>query len=298
MPAKEQSPFPESASVSELLMTQLELENTCTPVEIMKILEGFHALPLTVKPHMAKLAIGMRQGSLRVRQFTREPVAEHVTLYRGDHPVGTDANKALLICFTGNAHRVMMPISMFLQFVPESRFDLLLLRDPKKLNYLAGIPGYADAPELLLDRLQRDLKGWSRYEWKTCYGTSGGGAAALYAGCYLNVERAVSVGGQHASRSERLKESLAKNQFPPEQIGSLDRLIEQSASTCSTQFLAVFGADFESDRAGALSLQACFPDCRLHPIAGLNNHAIVRHLLETNAFQAFLDEHVLSDPRR
>ncbi len=289
--------FPESASEADLIRTQIRIENEYTPLEIAELLDSQHPLPDTISARMGELTKHMGDGSETPRKYQRKAISENVFLYESQKCKASYSDKALLVCFCGNWQRLMMPISLFLQFVPEEQFDVLLMRDPQKLNYLNGIPGYSDTLAGCVERLQQDLNLENNYTWLSCYGTSGGGAAALYAGSYLEASRAVSVGGRHPSTTQRLAESLIKLGHSESQVWALDEMVSGKPSSAETELLTVFGAGCTSDRAGAVGLQKRLPRCKLIAIDGINNHSIVGRLLKKHEFQGFLNRFVLSAPR-
>ncbi len=289
--------FPESASEADLIRTQIRIENEYTPLEIAELLDSQHPMPNIISALMRKLTRHMGDGSEILRKYRRKAVSENVFLYEGQKCKASNSDKALLVCFCGNWQRLMMPTPLFLQFVPEDQFDVLLMRDPRKLNYLNGIPGYSDTLTGCVERLQQDLNLENNYTWLSCYGTSGGGAAALYAGSYLEASRAVSIGGRHPSTSQRLVESLIKHGHSESQVWALDKMVSGKPSSAETELLAIFGAECAPDLAGAIELQKRLPGCKLIAIDGISNHGVVGNLLKKKAFQGFLNRFVLSAPR-
>jgi len=80
--------------------------------------------------------------------------------------------------------------------VPEDQFDLLILRDRSRRLYLGGATNlgttFAETLSMLSDFIAN-----RGYDETRCYGTSSGGAPALYAATALRARIGLSIGGKH-----------------------------------------------------------------------------------------------------
>lgn len=140
-------------------------------------------------------------------------LAEEIRLFQD--PAVPVADKSLLIGFCGAANRLMVPSSMFLQFVPASRFDVLIVSDRSNSSFETGIGG---SPMWFVELMRRlaSLSGADRYRGIYCVGASMGGFPALRAGRVLGARRSVSMGGTFAWTINKLRgKGLAPPAFDP-----------------------------------------------------------------------------------
>ena len=86
--------------------------------------------------------------------------------------------KTLLICFSGIAQRMMMPIPFFLQQLDARETDVLLIRDPERNGFRTGIQGISNSIEAVIDQITQ-LLDISQYKKTAAIGASGGGFPAL-----------------------------------------------------------------------------------------------------------------------
>jgi hypothetical protein len=97
-----------------------------------------------------------------------------------------DNPRKALICFTGNAQRLNMPVQLFHCLVADE-FDLILyLRDPAKRQFTHGVPGIADDIRSLSRYLRNRIPGDCKI---SVIGTSGGGYAAAEFSRWVKVDR-------------------------------------------------------------------------------------------------------------
>lgn len=243
-------------------------------------------------PHAAvaqlQATIGlMDECSATTRPFARTPLSPQANFFACH---AHRAPKSLLVCFCGVANRMMMPVPVFLQLVPEDRFDVLVLKDPAGLGYLRGVPGLGGDLRQVAQAIASRLDCGS-YADVRCLGVSGGGAAALYAGLLLQAERAVSVCGSHRSlasgpRGAGPAAGPTGHEF--------DALTAGRAGNGATRLVAVFGAQSARDREGAASLKEYLPACEMMAVANLADHNVLAGLLKNGALKAFLAEVLFS----
>ena len=169
-----------------------------TPAETCAIIDGVRERGVPLAPEARqwheKTAQQLRAGGRRVMPFERSMLAPGAMMYAAPGTPEERGRRTLVIAFTGNAHRLGMPLSTFLQHCPAEDYEFVVLFDRAQRFYLKGIQGLgADLPSSI-DAI-RDRVDPSRYRRALAFGTSGGGLATVWAGAQLELPRAVSVGG-------------------------------------------------------------------------------------------------------
>jgi len=125
--------------------------------------------------------------------FVRYRLRRRVTLFTAG---GSRSGKTLAICFSGRAQRMMMPLPVFLQNIDSTQVDVAFMHDPTRNSYRLGIGGVADNLEASIDKL-KDILRIEDYRSVVSIGTSGGGVPAVMSALRLNLDAALSVGGNH-----------------------------------------------------------------------------------------------------
>src|SRR5262245_15422035 len=116
--------------------------------------------------------------------FVRRRLRQAVWLFKSDYD---RRQKMLLICFSGNGQRLMMPMPVFLQHIDGQATDVAYLRTEKHAGYRKGIRGVADDLHASVAALEGllDVREYGRV---ATIGTSGGGLPAILAGLRLGVD--------------------------------------------------------------------------------------------------------------
>lgn len=135
----------------------------------------------------------MLAGAHPVADFKRERLAQGAARYSNGRP---RAHKTLLLCFSGNAHRMMMPMAVFLQQLDPDAVDAVYLRTDKNQGYRLGIRGIADDLHTSIDRLPALCQAGD-YARVATLGTSGGGLPAVLAALKLGAASVLAVGANH-----------------------------------------------------------------------------------------------------
>ena len=173
----------------------IHYENILAPLEFahfarLSAERGFHEWSRIWLRKIGTLSPGLFEAP---KGFSREPLSENILLYR-DRSVAA-AGKTLLIGFAGNARRLMLPISVFLQCLNPQAWDLVLLRKgPEKRSYLEGLEGECQSFVELLERVDRLVPAGS-YRRLVTLGTSNGGFPAVLAALFMDAARGVSICG-------------------------------------------------------------------------------------------------------
>lgn len=279
------APFADCKTLADLYRRLIQLENVCSPLEFAQIANSDYA-PNQLKDKLKSTIRLMTAGSVGLRRFKRHAIAPNVDFYS----LGPGASKVLLVCFCGNANRLMLPLPVFLQFVPDDRFDVLALRDPRQALFLKGIEGVADHFSTVVDQVA-SFAARNGYNDVRCYGTSAGGAAAIFAALRLGASAGISIGGKHPSLL------LTKANFPVGSSGEeLDDAIASlpaGRSTNGPRLIAAYGQDYEPDRLGAETLASRVPNLIIAPVPGCSIHNLCDWLLAQDRLTKFLNHNLL-----
>lgn len=172
---KEQPPATATPAATRLMATQID--ETAKNILQREWISGLH--------HKFLFA-----GKSTPMPFTRRKI--HNGVYSYSSP-GEKQFKTALVCFTGNAQRMMMPTPVFLQNVASSQTDVIYLCTRRGDGYRNGIVGLGSDFETSVHRLDLLLKphGYGRV---ATVGTSAGGLPALLAGLQLGADAVLSVG--------------------------------------------------------------------------------------------------------
>jgi hypothetical protein len=181
-----------------------------------------------------------KSGKRTPEPYLRRRIAPYMSFYSTP---GGRGRKILLICFKGRAHRLLLPIPVFLQHLPAAEYDVLMLSDPHRLAYIQGLPGIPEgfpglirAIDALVDRRP--------YRSVVSFGTSAGGLPALVLAARLGLGKGVSVSGGGRQAETPLSAEL------------VPLLADSRGESAPPNLLAIYGFDSDRDRRSAESLTA------------------------------------------
>lgn len=122
-------------------------------------------------------------------RFTRRKLCNGIYIFSGS---GQNESKTVLVCFSGNEQRMMMPMPLFLQHIDPALTDIVYLRTVKGQGYRNGILGLAPNLETSFQELSAIL---SRMHYRSIaiMGVSAGGLPAILAGLQLGANAVLSV---------------------------------------------------------------------------------------------------------
>ena len=263
----------------EFWRIQTKAETKLTPVEINELVSKTDALPIGARPWLAHLSELLRCAGGPPQRYRRRMVSANVDHF-ADQPVPV-SGKALVIGFSGNADRLMMPIGCVLQFLPSRRFDVVVLRDPQHAHYLNGVGDYAPSLNDLARRLIADFKP-KKYAKVYCFGTSMGGFGALRCGVLIKADRAFSVGGRYHWHIRRL---LGENETA---LSVFDPLCDCFVRS-RTELVCAYSGGNEEDRLDVDRLAAILPISRI-AFPDATHHNLIFTLLKANRLKPFFDE--------
>lgn len=129
-------------------------------------------------------------GNSAPAPFERKRLKQAVWIYGNN---SDRARKTLVVCFTGNFQRMMMPTPVFLQSIDANHADVVLLRTEKNKGYRAGIQGLTSDLQSSLAALKTLLK-FDEYSRVVTVGASGGGMPALLSALHWNADACLCVG--------------------------------------------------------------------------------------------------------
>lgn len=109
--------------------------------------------------------------------YIKKRIDRYTYLFTSKYFKHVPNSKTLLVCFTGNANRMMMPVCVFLQNLNAQNTDVIFLKDPGKNGYRHGVAGYDNSFVDMLDRLSS--LPFKNYKRVIGLGTSGGGIPVL-----------------------------------------------------------------------------------------------------------------------
>jgi hypothetical protein len=266
--------FQHCNSRADFLNKVNEYQNILAPNEFIKLYQEFNTiLPDIAERQMARTVDMINSLGKEYQNFIRKPLSPNVNFYSA--PLGMSSKKKLLICFCGIANRLLVPIPVFLQTVPQKDFDVLVYSDPDKTSYLNGIPEFSRSLKDLMSNTKPYVD-FQRYTALISIGTSGGGSAALYFGILANIDKAISVCGKHRSLAVKKPSNIELLKFDGFEF---DRMIKNHLDKSKTKTILVYGEKCPRDIYGALSLKKHLP---------LSQELIIKDLAEHNAFHYFL----------
>lgn len=180
-------------------------------------------------------------------RWSRQRLTDNIELFAASPSSRSD--KTLIVGFTGNLTRLMMPIYRFLMHLDADCYDLLLLRDPNRSHYVHGIPEVSKDMATLSDWLRTQAKdmGYSRV---IALGTSAGGLASLCAGVANGWDKAIALGADAPSKHPALQDFLSSS------ASRHDR-------TSPTQVMLLYAGLNPRDNSGAAEIAAILPNAKL-----------------------------------
>jgi hypothetical protein len=209
-------------------------------------------------------------------EFGRRKISRKVYRYSS----ALASKKRLIICFTGNSFRPMMPISFVLNHIDPAQNELVAIRTVRNEGYRTGIVGVADSFADSLDRLPKLLE-FERYYEVSILGTSGGALPAILAGLHLKCANILAV-GSNAPSDKRWTEFFTGRE------GKIfyDLLYKRSGRTSAVFHLA-YGDRSTRDYEAATELSTLLTNRRVHKITGAPHDCLFPLILAGNLTKFF-----------
>ncbi len=237
------------------------------------------AFRTALQDHMARMVGDLSYcGKTVAEPFARERVAHGAWRFSDG---GERRQKSLLIAFTGNADRLMMPSPTYLQHFDAARVDIVFLVDRNKRRYVDGIAEIGASLEAVVDALP-DLLGTTGYRRLAVTGTSSGALPAVLAGLRLRAASVLAFGGDNPEAQ------------PWSAEGAVQRLAAASAASPDTQVRLAFGAQKATDREAAEATARAI-EAELVPVTHPTdpvNHNAAYPLVTQGLFRQFVADHL------
>ena len=269
-------------TLADYFKEHIEFENTASPYEAINFIRNERNKNYFSRFFLDKTEKLILDASEKIRPFVRHKISTNVFFYNSDN-----INKKILICFCGNANRLMMPIAAFLQYIDEKIYDVLVLMDPSKLCYHSGIPDFGFTLKESVNKLS-DIISEKKYEQVYTFGTSGGGCASLYIGAYLNAKKAISVGGRHPldyldfKNTKLLSEkNLSGSEF--------DKLLSMRRNEYRTNIQVIYNDRHEEDKKSAINFKKHLKNVNLLSIDG-ESHNVFHELRKKQKLKLLMDD--------
>lgn len=213
---------------------------------------------------------GAARPGPRWRRRRLAPTALHY-----ERHAATPGGRRLIVAFAGNHQRLMLPTHVILDHLPADD-DLLLVSDPDRRHFVAGVRGIAATLPEVCEWLDRRLADW-QYDSVVTFGTSAGGLAAVCVAHALGCPRAVAVGADAPADHPSLEQFLR------------DLVATTAASRPPTVVLAYDPAN-RRDRAGSEALATLVPTARPTILTASGGHNTLRPALITGRLAALLQD--------
>ena len=239
---------------NEFNRLHITLETALAPAEVCALIDGVRERAVEVPPASAhwldRMDALLRGGGRRVQPYVRHVISEGATVYAAPGDDRARMNRTLVIAYTGDANRLMMPIGLFLQHCPAEQYEFVVLVDRSRTFYLTGIAGVGENLPAAIERL-RDLCVPSRFRRAMTFGTSAGGLAAVWTAVALGLSRAVSVGGTTPAEVAR------RYQTQDMSTEGFDDALRRA--TRLPEVILVVGEHARNDQQKALTMSALLP---------------------------------------
>ena len=188
-------------------------------------------------------------------RWSRTAVSRDAILYHTSE--GDRSRKQLIVGFSGSAMRLMMPTYMMLCSLDPQRYDLLLLKDPGREEYINGIDAMGESITALASFLDHYVVDNS-YHSGIALGTSAGGLPAIYVALKNRWPGAVVFGPVDPERHPDLS----------------GLLLTESEQNVSTSILLNYGEKHKDDRIIAAKVKKLISVTELKPDPRFRKHNV------------------------
>jgi acyl-CoA synthetase (AMP-forming)/AMP-acid ligase II len=190
--------------------------------------------------------------------------------------------KTLVVGFSGNMQRLMIPTYRLLLCLDPEKFDLLVLRDRARKCFLGGIEGMGADIDTIANCL-RDLTANSRYASVITFGTSGGALPAIYVALKNSFSKAVAVGVASPARFAILADKLRA-------------VIAQNEASSRTRLVLAYSSAIIRDDDSARQVSAIAPWAERMENGDGETHNLLHDLFQRGELKVFLNE-IIADTR-
>jgi hypothetical protein len=267
-------------TVNQLNRVHIALGNYATPAELRHFAAALAATEPPDSPRrqfVADLVRRMPRGLPRPREFERRGALPGLSLYSAG--TGAPAQKTLIIGFAGHFGRLMLPTPWILDCLDPDLYDVVVLRDLSRREFVAGVPGVGGDFFAVLGRLPA-FADPAAYRRTVAIGTSAGGLSALLAAICMRLARGISISGQDfTSMLARVRE-LGFDAAPY-------ALTLAARPAPFPTLVLMFPGDCPKDADAALAMHALVPsqlarvnNCPIHGVLGwIHDHGKLPEVL-------------------
>lgn len=252
----------------------INLETFSTPLQFLAATESIKASGDSCLSDLVEGSISML--ALRGVGTPSPLILEYETRYARLFSSPATQRKRLIIAFTGAAMRLMMPLPVFMQEMPEN-IDILLLYDPKKSHYRCGI---WDGNSTIWDLPRIFTRILASYADVIAFGASSGGLPSLRFARHAGLRRGISVGGRPIDDTMRI---LRRERVPIAYDG-----LCSCAEAASTEDIFLYAAENSLDAHAAERASISRNSCRI-ALAGRSNHAALWEIWRMGFLRDFLE---------
>jgi hypothetical protein len=250
------------------------LEDDLTPRQLADLLHAIDGLTGLAKLACEHSTILPALRQMPPQEYSRRDLARDVAFFSAEGP--PTPSKSLIVALCGRGNRLMLPWSLFLQFLPASAFDVVILADRNMDDFIAGIEGYAPDLWSVSQRVLSDVDGRG-YQRIYSYGTSTGGLPALRFGVLAGAYRSISVGGLFSWPIHRLQSGKLLQAFDP-------------LCLCNSRprghLVCIHASDAHRDKRASQHLQRILKISRV-PVDGAADHNVVYRIYQAGGLPAF-----------
>jgi len=195
----------------------------------------------------------------------------HVFLFV--NPEVPNHGKTLIVGFCDNAMRLMMPLYCLLTNLDSARYDLLILRDPKREHFANGVESVSDDLDSTATYLDSYMRS-NHYLRALTFGASAGGLASICVARINGWSRAVTVGADNPSRHPIIAAKLNDLAF--------------SDLSPRTEIHLNYSINNKRDREAGESIHQLFPSSILMPDRRFSAHNLLHKLYRNGELKNFL----------
>lgn len=165
---------------------------------------------------------------------------------------------------------------MILSNIDYEKFDIILLRDPKRMHYESGIDGIGDSLEAIY-RFLNFLSNEFAYKSAFAFGTSSGGLAAMGAALANKWQGVLAVGPDSPKLHPKIRTVLAEH-------------CSRENAERSTNIHVAFSGQNKRDRDSMADIASLIGGCMAYVDKRFSSHNLIYELFITGELRGFLQD--------
>lgn len=235
----------------------------------------------------ASIPLGDLRRARHLPAFRATQVSDDAILFQGQagglRRLLRPGARRLIVAFAGLGYRLTIAVPMFLQRIDPGAFDVLLLRDPARMQFRTGCAGFGATLPALASAVRRRFPDHAGI---VALGTSMGGLAAAGFGILAGASRVIAVGATPPGDAVR---AIQGRPVPPAYDLLCDCLPRQPRPIL---FVAGSGNARDSDYARRC---AGLAGGKVRLFDGCSEHVLFYALWKQGRLEAALDEFLHGD---